>query len=191
MSDEVPLRLLPLPLTDLVSSVQGLDVGQPGDQLLPLLHLLQVPVEGAVHHPEVGDAGEGPDPLHLLPGRHGRVGEVQFPQGDGLGGAGAEMTDGTLGQGDDLQPGAVEEDGAQDGGEVRDVVEGEEQLLQPGVADLPLGVLQAGVAQPQLLQAGKCSQQAGDCRPAQTVPVQDQLREIYIRERTNCRLAFK
>ena len=44
------------------------------------------------------------------------------------------------------------------------------------------GTGEAGVAQPQLLQAGKTGQQDGNCRPAETVPVQNQLRESMVRE---------
>ena len=44
------------------------------------------------------------------------------------------------------------------------------------------GTGEAGVAQPQLLQAGKTGQQDGDCRPAETVPVQNQLRESLFTE---------
>ena len=69
-------------------------------------------VEGTIHHPEVGETGEGPQSLHLLPAGHGRVWEVEFPQRDLLAGPSAELADGAVRQREDLQPGAVEEDGS-------------------------------------------------------------------------------
>ena len=73
MTDEAPLGLLSLTLTDSVPAVQSENVWQPGDDLLPLLHLVQLSVEGTVHDPEVSEAGEGPDELHLLPAVYGGV----------------------------------------------------------------------------------------------------------------------
>ena len=51
-ADEVSLCLLPLALRDLVPAVESLNVRQPRNDLLSLLHLVKVSVERTVHYPE-------------------------------------------------------------------------------------------------------------------------------------------
>ena len=78
LPDEGSLRLLPLSLRYGITSIEKLDVRKPSNDVLPPGDQVHLPVEGAVHHPELGEAGDVPDPVHLSPISHRGVGEVQL-----------------------------------------------------------------------------------------------------------------
>ena len=78
LSDEGALCLLPLSLGYRVTSIEQFYVWKPGNDVLPPGNEVHLPVEGAVHHPQLGEPGDVPDPVHLGPLLHRSVGEVEL-----------------------------------------------------------------------------------------------------------------
>ena len=55
-------------------------IASPCNDVLPPGHGVHLPVEGAAHHPEMGEPGDVPQPVHLSPVLNRGVGEIHLPQ---------------------------------------------------------------------------------------------------------------
>ena len=86
VSDEGPLRVLPLRLGDHVSAIEDGDIGQPRHQQHPLLFPGELVQEGTALDSQVIETRELPQFLHFLPAVNLCCGDIETVQtgGDAL-----------------------------------------------------------------------------------------------------------